>query len=178
MCVTGQCGACVCCSGEEGSGVRWRVGEHTLSTERVSGRVCVSPYPSTLRCCLKKSFAANLMAFSGVTRVRFTAAPGWRTTRGTENTVETMLPRHSVHWNYKWDILFLYWFLTTGLPQLIHLHRCPTQQSADRSRACCSRTPQQCLPAEAWGIKPAISVYWVTREQWLELLYGAVRHEV
>ena len=53
----------------------------------VSGRVCVRPYPSTVRCCLKKSFAANLMAFSGVTSVRFTAAPGWRTTRGAEHSL-------------------------------------------------------------------------------------------
>lgn len=49
--------------------------------------VCVSPccrvatammalvYPSLDSICLKTSFAASLMAFSGVTRVRFTAAP-------------------------------------------------------------------------------------------------------
>lgn len=34
------------------------------------------PHPSLERWCLKKSLAANLMAFSGVTSVRFTAAPG------------------------------------------------------------------------------------------------------
>lgn len=34
------------------------------------------PHPSLERCCLKKSLAANLMAFSGVTSVKFTAAPG------------------------------------------------------------------------------------------------------
>lgn len=45
--------------------------------------VCVShpistfmPHPSLERWCLKKSLAANLMAFSGVTSVKFTAAPG------------------------------------------------------------------------------------------------------
>lgn len=32
-------------------------------------------YPSLVRWCLKKSLAASLIAFSGVTRVRFTAAP-------------------------------------------------------------------------------------------------------
>lgn len=32
-------------------------------------------YPFLLRCWRKKSFAASLMAFSGVTKVRFTAAP-------------------------------------------------------------------------------------------------------
>lgn len=44
--------------------------------------VCVSqpvstfmPHPSLESCCLKKSLAANLMAFSGVTSVKFTAAP-------------------------------------------------------------------------------------------------------
>ena len=84
----------MCCSGEEGRvsrrpacpGVRLRVGEHA-GPGWVSGRVCVRPYPSTVRCCLKKSFAANLMAFSGVTSVRFTAAPGWRTTRGAEHSL-------------------------------------------------------------------------------------------
>lgn len=35
-----------------------------------------STYPSLARWYLKKSLAANLMAFSGVTSVRFTAAPG------------------------------------------------------------------------------------------------------
>ena len=45
--------------------------------------MCVSPpvstfmpHPSLESCCLKKSLAANLMAFSGVTSVKFTAAPG------------------------------------------------------------------------------------------------------
>lgn len=33
------------------------------------------PHPSLERWCLKKSLAANLIAFSGVTSVRFTAAP-------------------------------------------------------------------------------------------------------
>lgn len=32
-------------------------------------------YPSFASRCLKKSFAANLIAFSGVTKVKFTAAP-------------------------------------------------------------------------------------------------------
>lgn len=32
-------------------------------------------YPSLASLCLKKSFAANLIAFSGVTRVKLTAAP-------------------------------------------------------------------------------------------------------
>ena len=32
-------------------------------------------YPSLESCCRKKSLAASFMAFSGVTRVRFTAAP-------------------------------------------------------------------------------------------------------
>lgn len=35
-----------------------------------------SMYPSLESFCLKTSLAASLMAFSGVTRVRFTAAPG------------------------------------------------------------------------------------------------------
>jgi len=33
-------------------------------------------HPSLESLCLKMSLAANLIAFSGVTRVRFTAAPG------------------------------------------------------------------------------------------------------
>lgn len=33
-------------------------------------------YPSLESFCLKMSLAASLMAFSGVTKVRFTAAPG------------------------------------------------------------------------------------------------------
>lgn len=35
-----------------------------------------SMYPSFESFCLKTSLAASLMAFSGVTKVRFTAAPG------------------------------------------------------------------------------------------------------
>ena len=114
-------------------GVRLRVWEHTAPTGWVSGRVCFRPYPSTLRCCLKKSFAANLMAFSGVTRVRFTAAPGWRTTRGTENTLFKQRYRVTLSTEITNGTHFCT-DLTTGFPLLIHLHRCPTQQSAKWQR--------------------------------------------
>lgn len=43
------------------------------------------PYPSCMSSCRKKSLAASLIAFSGVTRVRFTAAPRggkWREEAG------------------------------------------------------------------------------------------------
>lgn len=42
-------------------------------------------HPSLDRCCLKKSLAASLMAFSGVTRVRFTAAPNGQRNRETQS---------------------------------------------------------------------------------------------
>ena len=148
-----------CCSGEEVRvsrrpaclGVRLRVWEHTAPTGWVSGRVCFRPYPSTLRCCLKKSFAANLMAFSGVTRVRFTAAPGWRTTRGTENTLFKQRYRVTLSTEITNGTHFCTdsnnWFSTAHSPaQMSNTTVC---QMAERGRACCLRTPQQCLPAEA-----------------------------
>lgn len=57
------------------------VSKHVVWRMKASGCVvsqpvsALMPHPSLERWCLKKSLAANLMAFSGVTSVRFTAAP-------------------------------------------------------------------------------------------------------
>lgn len=53
--------------------------------------VCIM-YPSLESFCLKTSLAASLMAFSGVTRVRLTAAPGERRSRSIDDHDEQQFP--------------------------------------------------------------------------------------